>query len=167
MAAMANCSSVSQLIGVPPKASVMLAISPCRGENMICQISVTTVTDSTWDRKKSVRSTAIARVSRFSAAARISAVMVTPGTARPTNSSVLPTVGQNRRSYQRPSSPAWKPGSRNSSTEAIPSAIAVARVARPVFPRNTASAIPASPMTCSTGLASTPHSMFLPHITRT
>ena len=70
IADMANCWSVSQLIGVPPKTSVMLAIRPCRGENMICQISVTTVTDSTWLRKNKVRKIAIARVSRFSAAAR-------------------------------------------------------------------------------------------------
>ena len=105
IAAMANCWSVSQTMGEPPRASVTLAISPCRGENMICQINVTTVTDRTWLRKKSVRSTALARVSPSSAAARISAVIVTPGTASATKVIVLPTVGQNRRSYQRPSSP--------------------------------------------------------------
>jgi hypothetical protein len=92
-------------MGEPPNASVTLAIRPCRGENMICQISVTTVTDRTWLRKKIVRRTALARVSPSRAAARIRAVIVTPGTASPTKRIVLPTVGQKRRSYQRPSSP--------------------------------------------------------------
>ena len=32
IAAMANCWSVSQTMGEPPRASVTLAISPCRGE---------------------------------------------------------------------------------------------------------------------------------------
>jgi hypothetical protein len=77
-----------------------------RGENMICQISVTTVTDSTWLRKKKrAQDRLCARLAGSSAAASRSAVIVTPGTVQATNRIVLPTVGQKRRSYQRPSSP--------------------------------------------------------------
>ena len=166
MAAIANCSSVSQLIGVPPKLSVMLAINPCRGENMICQISVTTVTDSTWLRKNSVRKAPIALVSRLSAAASRSAKIVTPGTARPTKSSVLPTVGQKRRSYQRPSSPGWNPGRTTKSSDATARAMALKRLNRSIRRRKIESTRPMAPSVCQKGAAKGLHSILRPHMTR-
>ena len=47
MAATASCSFVGQTIGVPLKGAGTLAINRWHGGNMICQISVTPVTEST------------------------------------------------------------------------------------------------------------------------
>ena len=90
----------------------MLAINPWLGLYIICQTRVTTVTDRTCDRKNRVRKTAIILVWRFNATASNNPMTVTEGTVRPTNSTVLPTIGQNRRSYQVPSGPAVQPKSR-------------------------------------------------------
>jgi hypothetical protein len=128
IAAIANCSSVSQTIGVPPKSSVMLAISPWRGREH----------DLPDQRDDGDRQHLAEEEERAQHRHRLglavqrggqdSAVIVTPGTASPRKGSVLPTVGQKRRSYQRPSFAGMKTGSKRKSAEAIPSASAVARL---------------------------------------